>query len=586
MNRTELPAEQAIDMTQGAGAEFRLGAGIDFTDPDSPLAPYYLHASHVIAVGLLGLLFVFFTVIPLWHTDIWCHMKFGQWIVEHGRLPQREPFCPFSDPRPDLLHSAWLSQTGYYLVYHLGELLAGGDELRATAGGVQLILLCHALMTVCRCLLLLAAFRRLGESLPLACAGLLVMLPLSPAHICVVRPQVAGELFFAAILLTLSRPLMSRSALLAVPLLMAMWANCHGSYLTGLALLAGALAGQALGSLDARSLWSPRRVLLDPQVRRLLLVLILSMVAIGLLNPDGPFIFSNTLEFARHPNLATMDEWKPLDFHNWRNWGGYQPYLISLLVIAVTQLLSPRWFSPTQLVLIAGFGVLPAFQQRMLTWWVMVVPWLLVPHWADIGKRWRWGWLHYRSKPSFRKTIGAAMLVIVAVVWSAPFGWLLDGAPRPLDKEVHCGTPWQLAALLKAPARAEAGKLAALNQALIEHYPEGRFTGCIFSTETQGDYLTWALPAEIPVLVYTHVHLFSPAYWQECMVVKNGQPGWQDVLDRRHANLLIFEPELHAGLRPLVYLDPAWQIVLDETGDPSKKDRRGRLLIALRKNPI
>src|SRR4051812_47732423 len=37
----------------------QIGAGIDFADPNSPLAPYYLRTSDVLAVGLLAALFFF-----------------------------------------------------------------------------------------------------------------------------------------------------------------------------------------------------------------------------------------------------------------------------------------------------------------------------------------------------------------------------------------------------------------------------------------------------------------------------------------------------------------------------------------------
>src|SRR5262245_36462064 len=74
-----------------------LGAGIDFTDPNSPLAPYYLRASHLVAVALLGGIVILYSWFPLWHTDIWGHLKFGQWIVEHRELPEREPLCEFAD---------------------------------------------------------------------------------------------------------------------------------------------------------------------------------------------------------------------------------------------------------------------------------------------------------------------------------------------------------------------------------------------------------------------------------------------------------------------------------------------------------
>src|SRR5947209_1544539 len=112
-----------------------VGAGFDFTDPDSPLAGLYLRASHVAATALLAAVFLLLNFTPLWHTDVWGHLKFGQWIVRHQRLPDRDPFCPFTQGEPAGLSYSWLGQSGLYLLYHAGERLAGGDPLERMAGG-------------------------------------------------------------------------------------------------------------------------------------------------------------------------------------------------------------------------------------------------------------------------------------------------------------------------------------------------------------------------------------------------------------------------------------------------------------------
>src|SRR5438105_2431036 len=85
------------------------GPGIDFTDPNAPLAPYYLQTSHVVAALFIMGIFLFYALFrPLWHSDFWGHLKFGQWIVEHGRLPDREPFSPFSDSSAPYVNFQWL----------------------------------------------------------------------------------------------------------------------------------------------------------------------------------------------------------------------------------------------------------------------------------------------------------------------------------------------------------------------------------------------------------------------------------------------------------------------------------------------
>ena len=97
-----------------------------------------------------------------------------------------------------------------------------------------------------------------------------------------------------------------------------------------------------------------------------------------------------------------------------------------------------------------------------------------------------------------------------------------------------------------------------------------------FRHRVAGRLLLWALPAEYPVLVYTHVHLFSKEHWQDCLTVKAAQPGWWEILDRYGVNLVVVEAELHTELVRALKEDSSWQIVLDETGLPSKRDPRTR----------
>lgn len=554
-----------------------LGAGIDFTDPRSPLAPFYFQISHVVAAVLLVLVGLLFAVFPLWHTDIWAHMKFGAWIVAHSQLPPHEPFGPFADVEAPYIHFQWLSQVGFYLVYHLGELVHDGDPVQRLAGGAEALRIAHSALALLRCLFLLLAFQRVARSLPWACVGLVLLLGLSHAYLAVLRPQVVGEVFFAVLLWALSRPVPSARALIGVPLLLAVWTNTHGSFVIGLVLLAGFLLGRILEAGTGANGWSIRAAGRDAGVRRLALLFVLSIAACGLLNPHGPELFVWTVRLARNPNVAGLVEWQPLG----RSW----TLAAALALLVVTFGVSPRPVSATSLLLLLGFGLLACLQQRMLVWWLTLVPWALLPHWQALGAAPGWDRLRVRSVPSFRKTLLAGALVFILAAglrWMAPAARL--GQPRPPDRALHGGTPWALALQLENPN--DPHRLPALTAALQRVYPEGRFTGGIFASETLGDYLFWALAPDIPVFIYTHVHLFTPAHWQDTLTVKFAQPGWQEVLARNNINLVVIEAELYPQLRQRIAANPAWVVVQDETGAAAKPDARSRLFIALRKQPL
>ena len=160
----------------------------------------------------------------------------------------------------------------------------------------------------------------------------------------------------------------------------------------------------------------------------------------------------------------------------------------------------------------------------------------------------------------------------------------LVGSAAPLDRALSRGTPWQLAEQLRKPD--ETASLPELTETLAAYGPEKRFHGRVFASETQGDYLLWSLPPETPVLLYTHVHLFAPKYYQNCQIVMRGGTGWEGFLAAYGVNLIAVEADQWPGLRAAVLGDTAWKVVLDESGKADKPDVRTRLFVAVRKKPI
>jgi hypothetical protein len=550
-----------------------LGAGIDFTDPNSPLAPSYLRAGHVAAVGLLALVFVAASVVPLWHPGVWADLKVGERIVAGRALPEHEPFSP--DPQAPFPASRWLTQVGLYGLHAAGAALAGGDGVRREEGGAELLHLAHVFLAVGSCALALAAYRRRGQSWPLACAGLVLVLALGPANLLMLRPELVGLFCFTCLLAALGRPVLSGRALVLVPVVLAAWANLHPTYPLGLALLLGCLLGRAVEAGWSGGSWSPGRAAADAQVRRLLGVLLGGTALAAVLNPHGLFLFAQTLRLARNPNLDTLREWQPL---SWAP-GELGAWAAGLAVAVLTQAASPRWLSPAAVLLLAGFGAGAYLREGLLEWWLLLLPWCLAPLWSAVADR--WPLLRVETVLSFRKTLLAAMLVVLALLWSGPVQWLIRGHPRPLDQALSPLTPWRVAAELKA-GPGEAGRwLPALAEALRRHYPDGRYRGAVFGGEAApvgGDYLLWALAPDVPVLAYSDAAAFPPGYWKACGALARGEPGWDLFLAAHGVNLVVLD--VQAPLADPLRRHPDWLVVPDGTGDP-----HGRLLAALRKSP-
>jgi hypothetical protein len=291
-----------------------------------------------------------------------------------------------------------------------------------------------------------------------------------------------------------------------------------------------------------------------------------------------------------------MDEWQPI-YSRTAAPAAWLFFLISSSVLIATQAFSRKFYSPAQVILILLFGVQAVLHQRMLVWWLMLAPWLAAPLWPSIADRLRKWWTGrdwVNAKPqaaiangaSFRKTLLAGLLCVVIFLWTAPGQWLVTATPAPLDESLSKATPWQLADQLRRPGDPAAAYLPALNESLSAYGPEQRFRGRIFASETLGDYFLWSLPPETPPVVYTHVHLFSPEHWQRCLIVKVAWPGWEQVLEEFGVNLIVVEADLHPFLRDAVLSNPAWKVVLNESGSAEKPNLRTRLFVAVRKKPI
>ena len=550
----------------------KVGAGFDLADPNSPLAPYYFRSVHVWAVALIGVVFVFASVFPLWHTDVWGHVRYGQWMVQNGKIPDRELFCPWWDGRVPFTQFYTVTQVVMYWAYACGAWLAGGDAVSQMTGGVEVLRSLHALLTAGRFAVLMYVFLRLSKSWGVSLLGLLAVISLDLSNLAVFRPQTFAQLFFALLLLPLSRETLSRRAVWLVPLLVAFWANAHGSFIVALVMLGAVFFGRCL-ELFPTAPWR------DLHAKRLLLALVLSVIAVGVLNPYGPSFYLRTFEMTKHPSLAAIGEWKPLEFEWAKGW--HWVFMLSLLVIAGTQLKTAA-FPARFAVPLLLFGVGVSLQTRFVIWWAMVVPWVLVPRWAELAKLWPEKWKH-TSVPTFRKTGLAALVAWAMAMWSGAGGWAAIGTPTPIDQSISSGTPWKLARQLKNPDDPDARAMPRLAEVVKERYG-GKFRGTVMATPMQGDFLMWAIAPDIPV-TYSHIHLFHPDYWQELGLVGQGAPGWWDVLDKYRVNLLVVEAEYAAGLKAELLKSKEWEILLDEAGDPTKPNPLTRQLIAVRLNP-
>jgi hypothetical protein len=522
----------------------------------------------LLGVLLLGCIFIYLSGRPLWHTDIWAHAKYGEWYWTHAATPPVEPLSPYSDKTTPFANVAWLSQVIYYLLYQLGAWLAGGDAESRLRGGAEALRSFHLLLLIGRFTFLWLALRRFGGSAAWATVGVALYLFALRHEAAVQRPQAFGVFFLTVILYALSAPALSRRAMALLPALFLLWANLHGTFVVGLAVLGLHTVGRAI-----------ERGPFDREVRRLVIVGFLCALA-TLVNPHGPLLYKYVLGFSGHPNLKTMKEWWPMELAD------SGPYLMSLVLLVFVRVLGGRKVGAAGWLVALPFALWPWHQGRAILWWWTVAVWLLARLGPGLGDR-------FPTMPSFpegQPSRGRAWLAIgvagVCLLLFPPVRAAVLGTPRGNEDVASRGTPRRLALELSAGPADEGRWLPELRSVLRAQYPDGRFRGAIFASETQGDFLVWSLPEEMPVLMFTHAHVFTPEHWNACLDVKYADDDWAGFLDRHRTNLIVVEVASHPKLAEALRASPDWIVVRDEPPVVVARGVRVGQFIVLRKNPL
>ncbi len=86
---------------------------------------------------------------------------------------------------------------------------------------------------------------------------------------------------------------------------------------------------------------------------------------------------------------------------------------------------------------------------------------------------------------------------------------------------------------------------------------QARPPGPLFNSYNFGAYLTWALYPDYPVYVDGRTDLYDDAFLREYLDVALGRPGYQAVLDRAGARLVLVEAD--SLLADRLREAPAWR---------------------------
>jgi len=450
-----------------------------------------------VALPVLGAL-----IANLPSVDLAYGLRAGGEILDRGAIPATDTWT-FTMAGAAWTDQPWLAQV----------ILAAAFRL---AGWTGLALLRAALVGITFGALLAAIRERNPGASDRVVAGLVLAAFVVAAVTLVLRPQLFGIAAFAITLWLLAASRRRPRLAWAVPIVVAAWANLHGSFFLGIGLV-------GLAWIEARHERAPR-------ADRLLGVAAVSAVA-ACLNPLGFGVWTYAVALSSNPSVASrITEWQPTTLHDGQGllfWGS---------VGAVAAFLARRRrVTPWPALLALGaFAVLGAWAVRGLAWWPLVAA-------TVVG-----GLLPASTPPARTPPATRLNTAILAALGLA--GLVLLPAWRPLDAGLRApsgvvgNAPPGITAELRSIAR-----------------PGDR----LWNPQAWGSWFEFALPA-LPVAIDARIELFPESAWREYETVSAGGSGWSAILDDHEVTIVVATDPADTGLLAALAADAGWHRVYED----------------------
>lgn len=424
-------------------------------------------------------------------TDMWWHLRSGQYIVETRTLPLVDPFSHTKAGAMWINHG-WLAQVVLYGAYAVGSLPA----LAILVAGLVLI----AFVFVWKQM----------EGGPLLRAFILVLAATTSAVIWAPRPQMFTFALTAIVGYIVYLYKWRRiDRLWLLPPIFILWANVHGGFAVGFILLAGALGGEVLNHLLRHD---------GPEVlswRRWLKLLAITALSYGLLilNPNGAAMYTYPL---RTVNIGVLrdfiQEWSSPDFHQLF----VQPFIWMLAATLAAVGWGGRRLDGGDFALVAGFAYSALLAGRNIAPFALVCAPVLARHAQSAIERLR-NRRQAMSPPAEMATLNWIILIVVVLLAAVKV----------------------IAPLL--PSVQDKAEREALPVEAVDWIEANRPAGQMFNSYNWGGYLIWRLWPDSPVYVDGRTDLYDDAFLRDYLKVAGAQSDFEAILDRDQVGWVIIE---------------------------------------------
>ena len=457
--------------------------------------------------------------------DLAYHLRAGAIVLDQRALPSPDTFT-FTAAGLPWFDQQWAAQAAFAAIFRLG-----GWALLAMVRAALVGLIAWLVFRACRSA---GAGTRVAAWLTLAgfAAGLVAL---------GLRPQLLGMVLFAATLAILAGRERRPGLVWAIPLIVVVWANVHGSFFLGLRRRRRMARGDrqrasTCSSAAHRGRHVHVRLAPEPIRRR----------GMGLRpgcrrEPDDPSadqrVAAHVAGVVCRSDVLRLDRW-PDRSRRFR-------HPVDAVSRAPRDSLRRAW--PTLLWLI-GLAAIGRFAEPGVAWWSIAAPVALAgllriaPQVATPSVETQTAPLSARSSEPGR-SLGAtaiAAVLVLAIVALLP-AWR-GGSPLYGPTGLLSDAPLELTDAVLAQAR-----------------PGDR----IWNAQRWGSWLELAVPSAL-VAVDSRIELIPSDPRDDHIALSSGARDWTDILNRREVTMVVASAVEQRGLISLLRGSPDWRSIIDD----------------------
>jgi hypothetical protein len=509
-----------------------------------------MNIEKIIRVFFISLIFIFILglfSVEIRDSDLWWHLKTGEYIYQTGSLPDIDPFAYTSlqkDPvNPEskriqfILKQYWLAQIIFYWIYYTFNF--------------QGIIFLRSLILTSVIFLTYMAIRREHLSVFLSVTLLIPGVIIFSSNYTGERPQLFS-FFFSFLIIYLLEGFRQRSSLSndqssldktgnnfylwPIPLVMLLWANLHGGYIVGIGIIFGYLFSELFKYRMKRF----GITLSHSSLKSLTIISILSFIA-SFINPNGFNVVSILLELQKSRYKETIIE-AMSPFTIGIDYVNVFIFFILLALSCIILFINLKKLDLTDIVIFSGLTVMSLSAVRFIPFFTPVAILIIARYGVHIPDKILW----IRKLDSLQRIIGKIFPIIFSIMLIVAYT--------------------QYEVFTKSGIRPN-------------KYPEGAvkflksnaISGNMFNTYNWGGYLIWSLYPDYKVFIDGR-GLIEEVYFQYMNILTantqdfKGIPLWKAYLQSYNVEFIItFSVDQFAGtlvpLIPAVLNDPEWHLV-------------------------